>query len=280
MPAAIATITPASLVFPSQQLRTSSAAQAVTLTNSGNATLNVGNILIAGDYAQTNTCPPTLAPNSSCKVNITFTPTTSGTRNGTLTVNDNVQGSPQVANLAGVGSDFGLTSSPSSYTLKAGATATYQLAVSPVSGTYSGTVKLTCSGAPALATCTISPNAVTPNASAASATLTITTTASVAQAVPLHPSQSHPIYVAWISLQGLGLCGIVLAGSRSRSRKPRAVILFILMMAAMIIMFGCAGGTGFTTPPQSGTTPGTYAITVTGTSTSLQHSLPLTLTVN
>jgi hypothetical protein len=275
----VAALTPASLAFSAQQVGASSASQAVTLTNSGSGTLSIGNIQVTGDYGQTNTCPATLASKFSCIVNITFTPTASGTRNGTLTINDNAQGSPQVANLAGVGMDFSLTSSQSSDTLKAGATATYQLAVSPVGGTFTNTVNLSCSGAPALATCNILPNAVTPNGSAATATLTITTTAAVAQSMPLFPSQAHPIYALWMQLQGIGVFGMILASSRSQSRKPRVIILLALMIAVMMFMFGCAGQTGVTTPPHSGTTSGTYAITVTGTSGALQHSLLLTLIV-
>jgi len=202
-----------------------------------------------------------------------------GARNGRLAINDNAQGNSQVVNLTGTGADFVLASSPNSDTLKAGNTATFQLAISPVGGAFTNIVKLSCSGAPNLAACSISPNSVTPNGIGGSATLTITTTASVAQLVPLRSSRDRTIYAIWIPLQGIGIFGMILVGSGARSRKLRAIFLLALMIAALTFMIGCAGGTGVTTPPQPGTTPGTYTIVVMGTSGALQHTIPVTLTV-
>jgi hypothetical protein len=274
-----AALAPASLVFPAEPVGTSSAAQNVTLTNTGNAALNITNIQLTGDYAQTNTCPATLAASSSCAIKVTFTPTAPGTRNGTLTISDNVQGSPQVVPLAGAGADFSLTTSPGSDTLKAGATATYQLSVSPVASAFTNIVKLSCGGAPALSACSISPNAVTPNGSTATAILTVTTTASVAQLVPLRSSHERILYAFWMPLQGIGLLGMILVGSGARSRKLRVFFLSLLICTALMFVVGCAGGTGIKTPPQVGTTPGTYTISVTGTSGGLQHSIPVRLIV-
>ena len=50
-----------SLAFPSQIINTTSAAQTVTLTNTGTALLNITSIVPSGDYAQTTTCGTSVA---------------------------------------------------------------------------------------------------------------------------------------------------------------------------------------------------------------------------
>ncbi|WP_198681655.1 choice-of-anchor D domain-containing protein [Kribbella rubisoli] len=81
------TTSPSSLTFASQALNTDSAAQPVTVTNTGTVASSI-NVGISGDYSQTNNCS-TLAVGGSCTVNVTFRPTAAGTRTGTLTVNSN-----------------------------------------------------------------------------------------------------------------------------------------------------------------------------------------------
>ena len=98
-----ASLSSGSVVFGSLVVNTTSAAQAVTLTNTGNAALTISGITSSGDFAQTNNCPASLAANASCTINLTFTPTALGTRSGTLSVSDNASGSPQQATLSGSG---------------------------------------------------------------------------------------------------------------------------------------------------------------------------------
>jgi hypothetical protein len=101
-------LTPASLNFGSVTRRTTSAAQQVTVTNTGTAALTIASIATAGtnpgDFAvAAKTCGATLAPAASCTVNVTFTPTARGARSATLSVADNAAGSPQTAALTGTG---------------------------------------------------------------------------------------------------------------------------------------------------------------------------------
>src|SRR5439155_1374248 len=86
---------PTSLTFASQQVSTTSAAQGVTLTNSGSTALTISSIGItgtnSGDFAQTNTCPispNTLEPNSTCMNTLPVTPTYAGSRTASVSLID------------------------------------------------------------------------------------------------------------------------------------------------------------------------------------------------
>src|SRR5436309_2299639 len=97
------TLSPNSLTFANQAVGTTSTAQAVTLSNSENVALSISSIAItgtnSGDFAQTNNCGTSLAANSSCTINVTFTPTATGSRTATLSVNDKSSRMPQTAIL-------------------------------------------------------------------------------------------------------------------------------------------------------------------------------------
>jgi hypothetical protein len=92
-----------SLTFAAQGVGTTSAAQPVSLSNSGNAALSIASISTNGDFGQTNNCGATLAAGGNCTINVTFTPTAGGERVGTLGVSSNASGSPHTASLSGTG---------------------------------------------------------------------------------------------------------------------------------------------------------------------------------
>jgi hypothetical protein len=100
-----------SLSFGTQKVKTSSKPpKAVTLTNTGATALTITSIAIAGanpgDFAEVGNCPPStasLAANASCTINVTFTPTTKGSRSASVVITDNAQNSPQSISLSGTG---------------------------------------------------------------------------------------------------------------------------------------------------------------------------------
>ena len=111
------TLAPASLVFSSQRVGVSSPALPVTMTNTGNATLNITSIAITGtnaaDFSQTNTCGPTLAPTISCTVSVVFKPTGGGQRTAGVAITSDARGSVPVVTLSGTGISPGLDLSTS-----------------------------------------------------------------------------------------------------------------------------------------------------------------------
>ncbi len=106
----IAALAPSPVVFPDQNINSTSAVLSVTLTNTGNAPLTgiVPTIIgvNASDFAinpASNACGASLAPGSSCFIYVTFTPTAGINYSATLSVADNAPNTPQTVQLEGTG---------------------------------------------------------------------------------------------------------------------------------------------------------------------------------
>jgi hypothetical protein len=290
-------LSPASLTFPAQMDNTPSAAQVVTLANSGNVALAITSVAASGDFAETNTCGASLAAGANCAINVTFTPTAGGARSGTLAVTDNssgVAGSTQSVSLSGTGQDFSFappSGSPTSASVSPGSPAAYTLSVGGEGG-MSGQVTFTCAGAPSEATCTVSPNPVTAGSSAANVTVTVTTTAASVSAPSSRPSPPPPLTPGLRGLLMLALalagmvCAIVRRNQPVLSRWPSAMLMLAAALLLTLALIGCGGGGGGGggTTSNPGTPAGTYTLTVTGTtgtgSSALSHSVTLKLTVS
>ncbi len=107
----IAGLSPATILpFADQVINTTSANQAVTITNTGTAPLTMTNIALAGSnpshfaLSQVNNCTASpIAVNGSCTVNVTFTPTTTGVKNAVLNVYSTAPATNQSLILTGTG---------------------------------------------------------------------------------------------------------------------------------------------------------------------------------
>ncbi len=141
-------ISPASLTFGSTVVGTTSNAQTVTVTNTGVSGISFSGFTTTGDFAvdaNSTTCSTTtaLAASASCTVGVTFAPTVTGVRTGSLAIASNA-GSGTVA-LSGTGTAPGVTLNPSSLSFGSTEPGT-TLPPQSVTLTNSGTSDLTITG--------------------------------------------------------------------------------------------------------------------------------------
>jgi hypothetical protein len=200
--------------------------------------------------------------------------------------------------LNGSGPNFAMSAGAgTSVTVAAGKTASYSLSLSS-SGGFSGSVALTCSGAPAGAVCDVLPSSVTLGGTTpVTAMVSITTTAGS----QLFPSQKGnrcdpPLTIVRIFSLLLVIAGVsglmrLWRGRHRRFAPSFATAFGVLVLITACLIAGCGGsgsatgsGPGSTVPSATGTPAGSYTITVTATAGSgasvVSHTTKLTLVVN
>jgi len=98
-------ISPTSLSFGNVTTGTSSAAQNVTITNTGNSNVTISQINLSGaGYSMTGgSAPVTLTPSQNLSLTIQFSPTAAGIVNGNILIVSNATGSPVTVSLSGTG---------------------------------------------------------------------------------------------------------------------------------------------------------------------------------
>jgi hypothetical protein len=280
-------LSPTHLSMASTEVGGTSAPQAVTLTNTGNATLAIASIGIAGgnagDFAETNTCGSALAPGGACSVSVTFMPTAGGTRVSALTITDSAPGNPHKVNLSGISVSplvtlsaasltfsaqvAGTTSAPQNVTLSNTGTAALNITQVFASGDFAETN--TCGASLAIgASCQITVTFTPTTGSSRSGILTITDNVS-----------GNP---ETITLTGMGQdFTVVPSGAATATVTPGQTATFVISLApggglSPTVMLTCGGTpTGATcsispaTVTLSGTTASTATVTVTTKATSL-----------
>ena len=170
---------------------------------------------------------------------------------------------------------FWLTAPASIGPVRSGASATEKVSVNPQNG-FSNEVSLSCVASHPSIHCSVSPSPVAPDASS---TLTVATTGPSATSLP----PGDPFHVVWL----YALCvpfGTILFGRRGFGFKRIARGNVVLMALGCVLFVGvmfqtaCGGGGKKPDGPHP-TPPGTYTITVTGTSGITRHSMTVTLAV-
>jgi len=97
------TLSATSLNFSTQLVGTTSKSQYVTITNTGNATVNVSSVTASSNFTVSNNCGKSLPPAGQCTITISFRPAAGGPVSGAVTITDSDPTSPQTISLAGTG---------------------------------------------------------------------------------------------------------------------------------------------------------------------------------
>lgn len=285
-------VTPSSLTFMQTAIGSSSSMN-FTISNSGTETLTISGYVFGGanpsEFSQTNNCNGSVGGGAMCMVTVTFAPQAQGNRSATLTVDTNgIEGNSTIS-LAGQGimltsPDTLTNSGSSSATVQAGQPATYNLSVTPAAA-YSGTIKISCSVAPAGPACVTSPTAVeatvSNNSTATPVTVTVTPPATGAE---LMKPREREVFAGGTQVWRMrdGMPGTLIVTSmlplliwlvRARRLKLRNAAL-IAAAGICCAMAACGGSSGTQPPP-----PQNYSVSVTATAGTNTQTVNLSLTV-
>jgi Abnormal spindle-like microcephaly-assoc'd, ASPM-SPD-2-Hydin len=107
-PASVVALSQNNINFGNQATGTSSAQNLIILTNTGANPLTISGIAVTGknaaDFAELDTCHGiVLLTQTTCSINITFTPAAAGAASAVLSITDNGGASPQTVQLSGTG---------------------------------------------------------------------------------------------------------------------------------------------------------------------------------
>jgi arylsulfatase A len=107
VPGILFSVSPTSLSFGSVARGVTSAAQTVTITNSGTAVLPITSITLGGtnpgQFARTNNCPSQVAVGGNCTVTVVFKPTYKGAKSATLKITPGGGAAAKSVALSGTG---------------------------------------------------------------------------------------------------------------------------------------------------------------------------------
>ena len=96
-------VSPKLLPFSDTAIGTTSAPMTVTIDNNQTGSLSISGMQLPAPFSETNNCGTTLAPNQTCKISVTFSPTTVKYYSASLTITDSAGNSPQLISLTGNG---------------------------------------------------------------------------------------------------------------------------------------------------------------------------------
>ena len=227
--------------------------------------------------------PLTLTATASSGLTVSYTSTTSSVCSvsgstltliaaGTCSITASQAGNTSFAAATSVTQSFTVTSldftmqvfGASTLSVSSGSSATYTLAVAPSGGSYPGTVSFAVTGLPTGAAATVSPTTLSSTSGAQTVSVTVSTVSTVA-------SNSSKGVPPW----SLALLILPLVGLRySRKRIAQRLCLLLMLAIGGFATGGCSSNASL-----GKVASGSYPITITGTSGTVQHVATVTLIV-
>jgi hypothetical protein len=164
------TLSPSSLSFAAQAVGVTSAPQVVRLSNTSLAAVTLTAISVSGDFSESNNCgsfPSVLNVGASCSIAVTFTPTATGNRTGSVSISANT--GAQSVSLTGTGNPvFALSANPRSTVILIGTTTATFTVTATAPSSFTNSITLACGSG---ASCTFNPTSIL---AGQSSTLTVT----------------------------------------------------------------------------------------------------------
>jgi sugar lactone lactonase YvrE len=281
----------------------STPAQTFVLTNStasalAGLTLGFNPATTPSDFQIiSSSCTQTLAANSTCTINVAFSPTASGERDALLSITYTGAANPITSPLAGTGDDYQIAfqaNQSSTITVVNGSAAKYQMQINP-DNLFGGNVTFVCpSNMPAQTTCTTTPANPVPVTPGAPAMFTaVFQTTSRVPTTPAPASGTGPISFAgggrrnalllFAALLAAALLTLSVFKRRSElarrtNRQAVRISIGLAMFAAIgAIAVGCGGHHGAT--ETVGTPAGTTVMILQGTAQGATRGITVTLIV-
>ena len=188
---------------------------------------------------------------------------------------------PALQSVSGVSGspDYSVSAAPGTQTISAGGTASYTVSAAPANG-FNQTIAWSCTGAPAAATCTVSPPAVTLDGSnTATATVSFTTLPRSVAPPLVSPRFGPRMDLRVVLLVGLAWLVIALVFSNLNATSRRKHNLAVATAVLLVALYGhsCGGGSGSVMGPVS---PVLSSVTVSPSSVSGGSSATGTVTLS
>jgi len=151
-----------------------------------------------------------------------------------------------------------------------GSNVTFSFTVTPAAGSFNNAVKFSFTGLPSGVSATFNPSSLTPGSNPTTVTVTLSA-AGLAQAgrSGQHTGSTSPLLFALL----LPLLGLGRVRRRIREGGWRTLIALLLLIG-IAGLSSCGTGSGFFNQ-----SPQTYTVNLTASSGTVQHSTPISLTV-